>query len=127
MTRKKRINLFRSLEPGAPPVLAKWDALRAALLDVAQRQQRQRGGRTPTRNRDLQALVDRLAAENPEATARELWELIPNEGDHDEDADLRIYRTGGKVVVVREDRKGRVETARAYVSFRRYVTHARKR
>ena len=89
--------------------------------ETAERMRRQRwaglkGGRAPKHNRDLQDLVNRLAAGHPKATARELWAMIP---EADPGGDELIYRDGDKVTLV-EDRTGR-ETTIAYATFRAYV------
>jgi hypothetical protein len=86
-----------------------------------QQEARRRGGRAPKHLSGLQAVVDRLVIDNPKATARELWDKIPES----EDADTVIYRDGSKVVQM-DDTTGR-EKAITFRSFYRYVTRARSK
>ncbi|HJO04739.1 MAG TPA: hypothetical protein QGG47_12265 [Acidobacteriota bacterium] len=88
---------------------------------------RQRGGAAPKHLSALQELMGHLVAGHPDATTRELWEMIP--GAEDDDAD--VYRDGEKVVQreVRRINTRRVEEHErsiTFETFRRYVTRARQ-
>jgi hypothetical protein len=87
---------------------------------------RRKGGSAPKHLPGLQAEVDRLAIEHPQATARELWNLIPeSEDDSGPIGGFSVYRDGSKVVQV-EHATGR-EKGIFFRSFGRYVTRARSK
>jgi hypothetical protein len=91
-----------------------------------QQEARRRGGLAAKHLPGLQAEVNRLAAENPNATARELWNLLPEGGDDDEPIDgFIVYRDGPKVVQVEHKTAG--VKAISFRSFCRYVTRARSK
>jgi hypothetical protein len=93
-------------------------------LEIDLRNSRRKGGRAPKHLPGLQAAVDRLVTKNPDATAQELWNLIP-EGEGDPIGGFIVYRDGSRVVQV-EDATGR-EKAVLFRSFCRYVTRARSK
>jgi hypothetical protein len=114
--------------PGPPPeVAAALEELEAAANKMAAiRNGRSKGGRVPKHLPGLQAAVDRLATAHPEATAHDLWNLIPeNDGDDEPIGGFIIYRDGSKAVQL-EDSTGR-EKAISERSFQRYVTRARRK
>jgi hypothetical protein len=86
---------------------------------------RSKGGRAPKHLPGLQATVDRLAAEHPDATAQELWDLIPAADDDDPVDGFIVYRDGSKVVQVNDTTGG--EKAISFRSFCRYVSRARSK
>ncbi len=86
---------------------------------------RRRGGHAQKYLPGLQAAVDRLVTANPEATAHELWDLIPESEDAGPIDGFIVYRDGPKVFQV-EDETGR-EKAISFRSFCRYVTRARSK
>ena len=88
-----------------------------AVLDGA----RSRGGRAPKRLAIVQDVVDQLVANHPDATAREVWDLIPES----DDLDNPVYRDGEKVVQL-DDRTG-LERTIVFATFRSYVTRGRLR
>jgi hypothetical protein len=89
-----------------------------------QQDARRRGGLASKHLRGLQAVVDRLVTEHPKATARELWNLIPENGG-DPIGGFIVYRDGSNVVQV-EDKTGRDKPIK-FRSFCRYVTSARRK
>ena len=89
-----------------------------------QQEARRRGGLAPKHLPGLQAAVDRLVTKNPEANARELWDMIP-ESDGDPIDGFIVYRDGSKVIQV-DDKTGQ-EKPIVFRSFGRYVTRARSK
>jgi hypothetical protein len=87
-----------------------------------QQDARRRGGLASKHLRGLQAVVDRLVTANPNATVRELWNLIPERDDDNPIGGFIVYRDGSKVVQV-EDETGREKTIK-FRSFGRYVKRA---
>lgn len=80
---------------------------------------RSKGGKAPKKLKLVQDLVDQLVAENAGATARDIWELIPESHD----GDPPVYRDAKKVFQF-DDATGRAKAIK-FPTFRAYVTRAR--
>jgi hypothetical protein len=91
-----------------------------------QQEARRRGGLAAKHLPGLQAAVDRLVTENPNATARKLWDLIPeSDATGDPIGGFIVYRDGSKVIQV-DDKTGQ-EKPIVFRSFGRYVNRARRK
>jgi hypothetical protein len=102
-------------------------------IEASRQRSRKNGGAAPKQADGIEAVVADLVARNPRATARQLWEGIPNADDPLNKAVLaagyHVYRTVNRSeeeVLVQETGPKADRTIKRR-SFDRYVTKARKK